>query len=120
MQLRPTNTSKWAINNNNSKNGGFVAFGQDGIRCPLGTVIVKRITHEDVIQAHRLKSMGSKYSRYVSSKGNNIDLTGYHVFNHMLIHYIFLHLEHILTYNEHLTLSLFLLICSLCKLVCRG
>ncbi|WZY69306.1 hypothetical protein YC2023_001546 [Brassica napus] len=78
VQLRPTNTSKWAINNNNSKNGGFVAFGQDGIRCPLGTVIVKRITHEDVIQAHRLKSMGSKYSRYVSSKGNNIDLTGYH------------------------------------------
>nr|VDC74898.1 unnamed protein product [Brassica rapa] len=78
VQLRPTNTSKWAINNNNSKNGGFVAFGHDGIRCPLGTVIVKRITHEDVIQAHRLKSMGSKYSRYVSSKGNNIDLTGYH------------------------------------------
>lgn len=120
VQLRPTNTSKWAINSNNSKNGGSVPFGQDGIRCPLGTVVVKRITYEDVIQAHRLKSMGSKYSRYVSSKGNNIDLTGYHVFNHMLIHYIFLYLEHILTYNEHLTLSLVLLICSLCKLVCRG
>ncbi|WZZ25449.1 hypothetical protein YC2023_008850 [Brassica napus] len=78
VQLRPTNTSKWAINRNNSKNGGSVPFGQDGIRCPLGTVVVKRTTYEDVIQAHRLKSMGSKYSRYVSSKGNNIDLTGYH------------------------------------------
>ncbi|KAL0873504.1 hypothetical protein Bca101_023209 [Brassica carinata] len=77
VQLRP-NTSKWAINYNNSNNGDSVPFGQDGIRCPLGTVVVKRITHEDVIQTHRLKSMGSKYSRYVSSKSNNVDLTGYH------------------------------------------
>lgn len=79
MQLRPTSTSKWAVNNNNSNNGDSLPFGQDRIKCPLGTVVVKRITHEDVIQAHRLKSMGFKYSRYVSSKRNNIDLTGYHV-----------------------------------------
>ncbi|XP_020873527.1 uncharacterized protein LOC110226370 [Arabidopsis lyrata subsp. lyrata] len=79
IQLRPTTIPKWTIsNNNNSEKGGSLPFRQDGISCPLGTVIVKRTTLEDLIQARSLKSMGFKSSRYVSSNGKNIDLSGYH------------------------------------------
>jgi len=78
--LKPTTIPKWTINNNNnSEKGGSFPFRRDGISCPLGTVIVKRTTLEDLIQAQSLKSMGFKSSRYVSSKSKNIDLSGYHV-----------------------------------------
>ncbi|CAH2078185.1 unnamed protein product [Thlaspi arvense] len=76
IQLRPTTIPKWTINN--SQKGGSLPFLQDGISCPNGTVVVKRTTHEDLIQAQRLKSMGFNYARYVSSEGTNIDLTGFH------------------------------------------
>lgn len=76
----PTTIPKWNINNNkNSKNGDSVPFRQDDISCPSGTVVVKRITQEDLIQSQRLKSMGSKYSRHISSEGKNIELSGFHV-----------------------------------------
>ncbi|CAN6986991.1 unnamed protein product [Brassica rapa subsp. trilocularis] len=79
IQLMPTTIPKWNINNNkNSKNGDSVPFRQDDISCPSGTVVVKRITQEDLIQSQRLKSMGSKYSRHISSEGKNIELTGFH------------------------------------------
>ncbi|XP_033143981.1 uncharacterized protein LOC103861393 isoform X3 [Brassica rapa] len=78
IQLRPGNIPKWTINNSSSKNGGSTPFRQDGISCPFGTVIVKRTTHEDLILSQRLKSTGSKYSTYVTSKDKNIDLTGFH------------------------------------------
>ncbi|XP_024004630.1 uncharacterized protein LOC18030932 [Eutrema salsugineum] len=78
IQLRPTTIPKWTINNNISQKSDFLPFGQDGISCPLGTVVVKRTTMEDLTQAQRLKSTGFKHSRYVSSKGKNIDLTGFH------------------------------------------
>ncbi|KAF8085875.1 hypothetical protein N665_0643s0004 [Sinapis alba] len=78
IQLRPTNIPKWTINNITSKNGSSMQFRQGGISCPFGTVIVKRTTHEDLILSQRLKSMGSKYSTYVSSKDKNINLTGFH------------------------------------------
>ncbi|KAJ0239591.1 hypothetical protein HA466_0232030 [Hirschfeldia incana] len=79
IQLMPTAIPKWNINNNkNSKNGDSVPFRQDGISCPSGTVVVKRTTQEDLIQAQRLKSMGSEYSRHISPEGKNIELTGFH------------------------------------------
>ncbi|CAN7014120.1 unnamed protein product [Brassica rapa subsp. trilocularis] len=78
IQLRPRNIPEWTINNSSSKNGGSTPFRQDGISCPFGTVIVKRTTHEDLILSQRLKSTGSKYSTYVTSKDKNIDLTGFH------------------------------------------
>lgn len=81
MQLRPRNIPKWTVNNSTSKNGGSMPFRQDDISCPFGTVVVKRTTHEDLILSQRLKSTGSKYLTYVTSKDKNIDLTGFHVLN---------------------------------------
>ncbi|KAJ0263437.1 hypothetical protein HA466_0037930 [Hirschfeldia incana] len=78
IQLRPTNIPEWTRNNSSRKNGGSMPFRQNGISCPSGTVIVKRTTQEDLILSKLLKSMGSKYSTYVSSKDKNLNLTGYH------------------------------------------
>ncbi|XP_022563098.2 uncharacterized protein LOC106398132 isoform X2 [Brassica napus] len=78
IQLRPRNIPKWTVNNSTSKNGGSMPFRQDDISCPFGTVVVKRTTHEDLILSQRLKSTGSKYLTYVTSKDKNIDLTGFH------------------------------------------
>lgn len=77
MQLRPTTIPKWNITNNNDSRP--VPLRQDGISCPLGTVIVKRTTPNDLIQDQRLKAMGFKDSISLSSKSKNIDLTGFHV-----------------------------------------
>lgn len=98
VQLRPTTIPKWTINNNNSHKGGSLLFGRNGISCPLGTVVVKRTTQEDLIQSQLLKSMGSKYS---ISKGENIDLTGFHVSNHTNTLYSLLNVEQFLTYNDN-------------------
>lgn len=103
MQLRPSTLPNWTKNNNNSsQKHGSLPFRQDGISCPVGTVIVKRTTAEDLIQAQRLNIMGFKHSRYVSSKSKNIDLTGFHVLISLINN--ILHVEKFPTYNEHLSL----------------
>lgn len=79
MQLKPTIIPKWTKDNNTSHKSSSLPFRQDGISCPVGTVIVKRIILEDLIQAQRLKSLGFNYPGQISSKDKKIDLTGHHV-----------------------------------------
>ncbi|CAN8325670.1 unnamed protein product [Cochlearia groenlandica] len=78
IQLRPTSTPKWTINNNRTKKDGSMPFQKDEISCPHGTVVVKRTTLEDLTISQHLKSSGLKHARYVSSMDKNVDLTGYH------------------------------------------
>ncbi|EOA16770.1 hypothetical protein CARUB_v10004983mg, partial [Capsella rubella] len=87
IQLRPTTIPKGTKTNN--QNGGSLPFRHDWISCPQGSVIVKRTTLEDLIQAQSLKSMGLKSSSYVSSKEKNIDLSGFHfaVVQYKKLHY---------------------------------
>ncbi|EOA18734.1 hypothetical protein CARUB_v10007316mg [Capsella rubella] len=73
IKLKPTRIPKWTKYNNTSHKPRSLPFGQDDIKCPVGTVIVKRITLEDLIQAQHLKSL-----RQVSSMNKKIDLTGHH------------------------------------------
>ncbi|EFH62255.1 hypothetical protein ARALYDRAFT_319549 [Arabidopsis lyrata subsp. lyrata] len=62
IQLKPTIIPKWTRDNNTSQKSSSLPFRQaDDISCPLGTVIIKRTTLEDLIQFQRLKSLGFKY-----------------------------------------------------------
>ncbi|CAH8275617.1 unnamed protein product [Arabidopsis lyrata] len=78
IKLKPTIIPKWTKDNNTSHKSSSLPFRQDGISCPVGTVIVKRIILEDLIQAQRLKSLGFNYPGQISSKDKKIDLTGHH------------------------------------------
>ncbi|XP_023638831.1 uncharacterized protein LOC17885811 [Capsella rubella] len=69
IQLKPTTIPKWIIHNNNSQNSSSLPYQQDDINCPIGTIIVKRVTIEDLIQAQRLKSL-----RQFSSNNKNMYL----------------------------------------------
>ncbi|XP_010425917.1 PREDICTED: uncharacterized protein LOC104710952 [Camelina sativa] len=62
IQLKPTSIPKWTRDNNTSEKSSSLPFRQedDNIRCPLGTVIIKRTTLEDLIQIHLLKLLGEK------------------------------------------------------------
>ncbi|KAG7541777.1 Neprosin [Arabidopsis thaliana x Arabidopsis arenosa] len=78
LKLKPTTIPKWTKDNNTSHRPNSLPFRQADISCPVGTVIVKRIILEDLIQAQRLKSLGFNYPSPVSSKDKKIDLTGHH------------------------------------------
>ncbi|KAL9287846.1 putative neprosin [Arabidopsis thaliana] len=78
IKLKPTTIPKWTKDNNASHKTSSLPFRQDDISCPVGTVIVKRIILEDLIQAQRLKSLGFNYPGQVSAKDKKIDLTGHH------------------------------------------
>lgn len=70
MQPKPTIVPKWITGNNTSQKL------QEGISCPDGTVIVKRITMQNLMHAQRLKSMGLFGPRHFLTKRNNTDSTG--------------------------------------------
>ncbi|CAA7037160.1 unnamed protein product [Microthlaspi erraticum] len=75
IQLKPTSIPKWTSDNTTSKrSSSSLPFGQDDITCPLGTVIVKRTTLEELIPLQRLKSVGFFYP---SSKNKNADSTNH-------------------------------------------
>ncbi|EOA32847.1 hypothetical protein CARUB_v10016162mg [Capsella rubella] len=74
IQLKPTSIPKWTRDNNTSPKSSSLPFRQDDdISCPLGTVVIKRATLEDLIQMQRLKSLGFKYpfSKDMDSLGTN-------------------------------------------------
>ncbi|XP_023638826.1 uncharacterized protein LOC111830586 [Capsella rubella] len=68
IQLKPTTIPIWIIRNNKSQNSTSLPYQQDDISCPIGTIIVKRVTIEDLIQAQRLKSLRIAS---ISYEGNN-------------------------------------------------
>ncbi|CAN8324363.1 unnamed protein product [Cochlearia groenlandica] len=80
IQLKPTTLPKWTKDNNKTSQDSIssMPFLQvDDITCPKGTVIIKRATLEDLIQAQRLKRpLGPKYA--TSSTNKYGDLTGHH------------------------------------------
>ncbi|ESQ55013.1 hypothetical protein EUTSA_v10027511mg [Eutrema salsugineum] len=73
FQLKPTTIPKWTRDNTTSKRSSSLPFPQDGITCPVGTVIVKRTTLEELKQTQRLKSVGfyrptSKYKNEITHR----------------------------------------------------
>ncbi|XP_024004632.1 uncharacterized protein LOC18030931 isoform X2 [Eutrema salsugineum] len=73
IQLKPTTIPKWTRDNTTSKRSSSLPFPQDGITCPVGTVIVKRTTLEELKQTQRLKSVGfyrptSKYKNEITHR----------------------------------------------------
>lgn len=76
MQLNPTTIPKWTRDNNTSQESTSLPFQQEeDIICPPGTVIIKRITLEDLIQFQRLESLRFK----PTSKDRNDDPPGHYV-----------------------------------------
>ncbi|KAL1219648.1 Protein neprosin [Cardamine amara subsp. amara] len=71
VQLKPT-----TVGNNISERFGPFQLMQEGISCPDGTVIVKRITMQNLMHAQRLKSMGLFGSRHFLTERNNTDSNG--------------------------------------------
>lgn len=80
MQLKPTTIPKWTRDKITSQKSSSLPFRQDDdISCPLGTVIIKRTTLEELIQFQRMKSLGFKYT--TSEDNNVLNMTGRHVRN---------------------------------------
>ncbi|XP_010445173.1 PREDICTED: uncharacterized protein LOC104727800 [Camelina sativa] len=78
VQLKPTSVPEWISSNKTSQKIDPLQLLPKGIRCPHGTVIVKRTTLQDLIHAQRLKSIGFNSPRDVLTEGNDIDYTGHH------------------------------------------
>ncbi|XP_010467932.1 PREDICTED: uncharacterized protein LOC104747921 [Camelina sativa] len=75
IQLKPTSIPRWTRDNNTSQKSSSLPFRQeDDRRCPLGTVIIKRTTLEDLREIHLLKPLGFKYPK----DKNLLDMTGRH------------------------------------------
>ncbi|KAL1200976.1 Protein neprosin [Cardamine amara subsp. amara] len=76
IQLKPTYIPKWTSDNTTSQKSSSLPFQQNAnISCPLGTVIIKRTTLEDLIQIQHLKTLGFNYR---TSKDKRFDITGHH------------------------------------------
>ncbi|KFK28897.1 hypothetical protein AALP_AA7G062300, partial [Arabis alpina] len=73
VQLKPTTVPEWI---NISERDGSFQILQEGINCPDGTVIVRRTTMQNLINARRLKSMGLDGPRNFLTERTNTDLSG--------------------------------------------
>ncbi|CAL9223702.1 unnamed protein product [Arabidopsis halleri] len=79
IQLKPTTIPKWTRDKNTYQKSSSLPFRQDDdISCPLGTVIIKRTTLEELIQFQRMKSLGFKYTTSKDNIHNILNMTGRH------------------------------------------
>ncbi|CAN8274147.1 unnamed protein product [Cochlearia groenlandica] len=76
VQLEPTTLPEWITNNNISDKADPLQFLQEDITCPDGTVIVKRTTMQELINAQRLRSAGFNGPKHFITERNNNDVTG--------------------------------------------
>lgn len=72
MQLKPTTVPEWITYKNISQKVSPLELLKKGISCPDGTVIVKRTTMQDLLQAQHLKSVGFNSPRYKLPAGHRV------------------------------------------------